>query len=123
MPPANQQTDARSAWTSVYPFEPYNGGQGVSLAAGTVSSSVTLLGMFGQPQNVNVAVVFNTGSVFAFVRFGGSTVTADTGSMAVPPGGAITVSLYGVNQQTPSHMAAITASGSATLQITTGFGN
>lgn len=121
--PARGQTDARAVWTSFYPFEPYNGGLGSSLACSSVSASTILQGSFSAAENVNVAVVVNTGSVFAFVRFGDASVVATTACMAVPPGASVTCSLFGSGQATPQYMAGITASSTATLQVTTGWGN
>ena len=92
------------------------------MACTSVSATTALQGAFGEPENVNVAVVVNTGSVFAFVRFGDASVVATTACMAVPPGASVTCSLLGAGQTTPQYMAGI-ASGSATLQVTTGWGN
>lgn len=118
------QQPARQNWISRYPFEPYLGGLGASLSCSTSTSNVELQGDFGVTgQIVNVAVITNTGSVFAFVRLGDVNVVATTACMAVPPGGAVTCSLYGVGQPVPMYIAGITASGAATLQIVTGYGN
>lgn len=121
---AVQQTAARANWSSRYPFEPYQGGLGVSLSCTTSTARVALVGnLAGTDQSDNVVVIFNTGDVFAFVRLGDASVGATTACMAVPPGGALTISLYGVGQPVPMYVAGITASGAATLQATCGFGN
>lgn len=118
------QNAARKEWSSYYPFEPHDGGDGAELQATTATARVALVGkLSGEGQIDNVAVISNTGSVFAFVRLGRSDVVATTASMAVPPGGAVTVSLYGEDSPAYTYLAAITRSDSAWLQVTTGYGN
>lgn len=122
----NFRNVSSSIWTLIFPFQPYNGGEGVSLACGTTTNRVQLLGDFGSRanENVNIAVIYNYGAVPAFVRFGDVTVVALTSSMAVPPGAALTCTIPGATTETsPVYLAGITASSTATLQIITGFGN
>lgn len=104
-------------------FSPYNGGQGVSLACTTSTGRVLLVGDYGALEDVSVAVIVNTGSNWAFVQFGDVTVTATTGSMGVPPGGALTVTIPGAQNGVAMYLAGITSTSTTTLQITTGFGN
>src|SRR3990167_2800188 len=65
----------------------------------------------------NTALVQNLGSVTAYVAFGSSWVTATTSSTPVAPGMAIAFDA-GAN----THIAAISASGTTNLAITTGTG-
>jgi hypothetical protein len=117
--PANSELEARQSWTSRYPFEPYGSGLGASLACTTSSGRVALSGTTVQ---VNCALICNTGSVWVFVLFGDVTVAATTSCMAVPPGACSLVSLTTQGQAIPTHIAGITASGSATIQVTLGYG-
>lgn len=118
------QIGARANWISAYPFEPYLGGLGVAITASIATANVALQGVFSSAENVNVAVVFNTDDTnFAFVRFGDGSITATTACMAVPPQGALTVSLLGQGAATPTYMAAITSASTVRLQVTTGWGN
>ena len=62
--------------------------------------------------------LYNAGSSTVFVRFGGSTVDSTTAYLPLPAGQTEVVSAGpGV-----THVAAITASGTATLYATTGRG-
>lgn len=114
-----------ASWTMLFPFQPYNGGEGVSLDCTIATDRVALVGEFGTAADdkVNIAVIVNTGVVPAFVRFGDVTVVATTASMAVPAGAAVTCTIPGASDAAPVYLAGITSSGSVTLQITTGFGN
>jgi len=114
-----------ASWTLLFPFQPYNGGEGVSLPCTVSTARVALVGEFGAAADdkVNIAVIVNTGSVPAFVRFGDVTVVATTASMAVPAGAAVTCTIPGANDAETTYLAGITSAGSTTLQITTGFGN
>lgn len=77
------------------------------------SSTPTALGA-----KAPVALVFNTGTVYAYVKLnvGTTTVTAAAG-VPVPPGSC--VALNATNQ---TYIAAITASGTTTLQVSMGSG-
>jgi len=81
-----------------------------SLSAGTSSSNVAL------PAGATV-VVYNTGSVAAYVKLGGSSVAATTGADVIPAGGWMAFTV-GSN----TYLAAITASGSTTLNLSGGSG-
>lgn len=61
--------------------------------------------------------VANTGTVPVFIRFGGSAVVATTGNMPVLPG---TVEVF--TKGAYDRVAAITASGTATIYFTAGEG-
>lgn len=101
-----------------YPFNAYGGGQGASITATVASGRVALV---GGSDNAPFAYICNQGSVWASVQFGDSTVTATTSSMSVPPNACSLVTVSIVGQPFPTHMAAITASGSTFLQITMGY--
>lgn len=83
-----------------------------SLSATTSSSRVAL------PAGETV-VVYNTGSVPAYVAFGSSSIVATTGKNVIQPQSWIEFDV-GLNSYT--NIAAITASGSATLNISGGTG-
>ena len=100
------------------PITPYNGGQGATIAVTTASSRVALV---GASANVAYANICNITSTWAFVQFGDATVTATTASMAVPPNACLLVALTSVNAAFPTNMAAITSSGTTTLQVTMGY--
>jgi len=117
--PANSELEARQSWTSRYPFEPYGSGLGASLACTTSSGRVALVGTTAE---VNCALICNTGTVWAFVLLGNSSVVATTSCMAIPPGACALISLTTQGQAIPTHLSGITASGTATLQITLGYG-
>lgn len=83
-----------------------------SLSATTSSSRVVL------PAGETV-VVYNTGSVPAYVAFGNSSIVATTGKNVIQPQSWIEFDV-GLNSYT--NIAAITASGTATLNISGGTG-
>lgn len=84
------------------------------ITAGTTTGSVAL----GSTAPTSpTALVQNTGAVTAYVRFGISTVVATTSDYPVLAGQSIAFSVG-----SGTYMAAITASGSAALLVTTGSG-
>lgn len=101
-----------------YPFNAYNGGQGASLTASTSTSNVALV---GASESAPYAAVVNQGTDWAFIQFGSSTVTATTSSMAIPPSSRVFLTISILGQVFPTHMAAITSTGTATLQVTMGY--
>lgn len=113
-------TKIAQAVSTSYPFNAYNGGDGVTMTATTASSSVALV---GASTSAPFAFVCNQGTGWIFIKFGDSTVTASTASMAVPPGACslVTITIVGSNAF-PTHMAAVTATGSANVQVTMGYG-
>ena len=100
------------------PFNAYNGGQGASITASTSSSSVALV---GASESAPYACICNQGAGWASIQFGSSTITATTSSMSIPPGSRIFLNIAVLGQVFPTHMAAITSSGTAFLQITMGY--
>lgn len=86
-------------------------GAGVSISATTTSASATV-----SAAQRDVRIV-NAGTAAVFVRFGTGTATATTSDMYMPAG-AIEVFDKGTNDK----VAAITASGTATVYIVTGEG-
>lgn len=101
-----------------YPFNAYNGGQGSSLSASTTSSNVALV---GASVNAPYALVCNQSAVWVSIQFGNSTVQATTSSMSLPPGACALITISIVGQPMPTHMAAITTTGTAVLQVTMGY--
>lgn len=63
--------------------------------------------------------LYNAGSATVFVRFGTNTIEATTGTGMPIPSGQTEVFTVA---STVTHVAAITASGTATLYATTGYG-
>lgn len=104
------------------PISPKDQGT-TSLSATTTSGGTTVaLAISESPQ----LEINNNGSVWAFVRWGASTVGAATvpngatgGSYAVPPNGKVVVT---IDPGTVTHACAITASGTATVYLTPGRG-
>lgn len=98
-------------------FKPY---QSTSLSVSTSTANVLIPQNNDNPKHVRVA---NTGSVGAYVKFGVSGVTATSGDMFILPG---TVELFyvdaiaGADNVDENYIAAITASGTTTLNITSG---
>lgn len=97
------------------PFLP--SGDTVTVSATSVTSAAAVgAGSLSATRVVRVAAPASNGAI-AFVEFGASTVTATTAKMPVLPG---TVEIFYVGGKT--HIAAITASGAATLYVTPGEG-
>ena len=101
-----------------YPLNPFNGGQGASITATTVNGRVALVGVSA---NAPYALICNQSTVWVSVQFGDSTVVATTASMAVPPGACALVTITSPTGAMPTHMAAITGTGTAFVQITMGY--
>jgi hypothetical protein len=121
----SNQREAQSAWISRYPFQPVGGGLGASLACTGSSSRVALVGTTPATGDAspNVAVITNKGTVFVHVLLGDGTVVATVSCMAVPPGGALTVSMFVEGTPVPTYIAGITDGAAATIQVSLGFGN
>jgi hypothetical protein len=100
-----------------YPFQAF--GIGTASASATTSSAATALTLPSQVPKRTQVRVYNAGSVTAFILFGTSGVTATTGNMPVPAGA---VEVLSVPEGT-THVATITASGTATVYFTAGEGN
>lgn len=87
----------------------------VKLAATTTTGRVQFTAATRVSPDASVRL-YNDGSTPVFVEFGGSTVTAALASgMPVPPGGAETF-----NPRGGTHVAGITAAGTADLYATPG---
>ena len=115
---ANSPGQARAYWITPYAFEPSGGGLGVSLECTTTSGTSSRTALVGEG---NSFVIANTGSVPAHVAFGDSSVVATTSYMVINAGTTATISLIARGTEW-THVAGITASGTATVQITRGFG-
>lgn len=120
--PATTEGEARQSWVSAYPFEPYNGGDGVTFEAGTSTSSVALVGVLQAAPPINSVLICNQGNVWVSVKLGGVGVVATLGNMAIPPGACALVSFTTQNSPIPLQIAAITRTGTAWLQVTCGYG-
>ncbi len=113
---------ARQTFVSVYPFELLNGGLGVPLSLTTTSgtSSRMALPEGGSEQ----MLVSNVGPYTAFLRFGNSSVEATTACVAIFPGIPYTLTLgEDESADMPTHVAGITLTGTAFVQICRGHGN
>lgn len=98
--------------TAIMQFQP--AGAPVTLSVSTTSANVQL----GAAATNYSALVSNTGSNGAFVALGGAGVTATTSSPAyVPAGGFLNLAVG-----TATYIAAITASSTTSLTISTGTG-
>ncbi len=93
-------------------FQPFTPGGNFSLAVGTTTSNVAITGAGTTLRLANVA------AVECFVAFGTSAVEATTGGFSMPANSQILVCVPG----TTTHVAAITASSTATLRISRGDG-
>lgn len=96
----------------MHPFTPT--GSTVSVAATATTGNVSL----GTTAGATVRV-YNAGTAAAFINFGTSTVEAAAATSVPVPVGAIEVFAIGPGV---THMAAITASGTATVYATPGQG-
>jgi hypothetical protein len=97
-----------------YPFEPSGG---ATLAVTTTSGSVALAGSGDQ------AVVTNPGTVAVYAEFGTSTVVATVASLCVLAGASVLVTIPETSAGVKAtYLAAITATGTATIQASTGWG-
>ncbi|WP_300573575.1 hypothetical protein [Phenylobacterium sp.] len=64
----------------------------------------------------------NTGTAAAFLRWGTSAVTAAVTDYPIPAGAVEVVTIENTNASPITHVAAITASGAATIGLTIGHG-
>lgn len=117
--PATNEQEARSAWVSAYPFEPYNNGDGVLLACTGASARAALV---GSAANVNSILITNMSSVWISVKWGDATVVATVNSLAVGPGTASLFSFTTQGAPLPTFIAGIAQSGSGNIQVTLGYG-
>lgn len=99
----------------INPFAPRKD-QTKTLSAGTTTANVQVLDNATSSSNWN-AYIYNAGTVAAYISWGGASVTASTSNgLPIPPGTFQVLTLNG------AYIAAITASGTATLYITEGSG-
>lgn len=107
---------------SIQAFQPTMGATVTIAATGT--SARALLG--GQPEAAGAKHqyrIVNPGTTLAYVRFGDKTVTATNADVPVLPGSALILTYQVPDGVTDGlYLAAILASGTATLSITTGVG-
>lgn len=116
---ANSPNQARAYWITPFAFQPSGGGLGVSLSCGAATGTSSRTALVGVG---NTFVISNTGTVWAHVAFGDSSVVATTAYMPVPPGVPVTISLNDPREAEWTHVAGITVVGTTTIQISRGFG-
>lgn len=113
---AARRTD-RHSFRTPYAFEPLGG---VSLSVNTSSSSAAL------PTEGEQILITNTGTVTAHVALGVGSATATTSRLAILPQTSVIITRPQSNIEDSTtlanYIAAITASGSTTLQVETGAG-
>jgi hypothetical protein len=98
-------------------------GATVTLAATAVSARVLLGGQPEAPGTKHQYRIVNPGTTLAYVRFGDSTVVATSADVPVLPGTALILTFQVPDGVTGGlYLAAIMATGTATLSITTGVG-
>lgn len=93
----------------------------VNLSATTSSSRVQVLtsAAIQGTNGTHVVRIYNAGSVAVFIEFGNSTVTASTtADMPIAPGSVESFHVFPYE----THVAGITASGTATIYATPGHG-
>lgn len=74
--------------------------------------------------NPSAVMVYNAGEVIAFIRAGKSNVAATASDFPVPAGAVMTLDLTAsAGSKEVTHIAAITASSTATVYATCGDGN
>ena len=114
---ASRRVEARNAYVSQFAFELVDGGLGISLALTTTSgtSSRTELPALDGYQ----VLIQNIGSYPAHLRFGTSSVVATTACVVIFPGIPYTLTI----DEDVTHVAGITTTSTATVQITRGNGN
>lgn len=102
---------------SRYPFHPIPDAT-VSISATTTTGNVAL----GRPLAAGrfVLRIHNAGPSTIFFNRGGSAVTAATTNMPVPAGAVEVVTILNTEKDRVTHVAAITASGTATVYFTIG---
>ena len=99
-------------------MNPFSPNSTVSLAVTTATGSVAFGKGITNPPSVRV---YNAGVVTVFINAGGAAVTAAVTDLPIAPGTVETLNLSG--KTSPStHVAAITASGTATIYFTPGDG-
>lgn len=114
---AATQRDARSAFLSDYAFESQNGGLGVSLSCTSSSGTSSRTALVGSG---SVLMLTNVSDVVAYVAWGDSSVAATASYYPLLPG---TKEIVTISQEIAvTHIAGITASGTATVLAHKGYG-
>jgi hypothetical protein len=94
-------------------------GATVNLAVTSTTGNVAMTIMGGMTQQGSRSIrVYNSGAVDVFIAIGSSAITATTSSLPIPAG-AVEVFETGPSA---THIAAITASSTATVYFTSGRG-
>jgi len=100
------------------PFTPVDDGT-ASIAVTTSSASAAIK---QQPTGAHQIRLFNAGSATVFWAAGSAGVSAAVTDIPLPSGAIEVVTLTNTNGGAATHVAAIAASGTATLYLTTGQG-
>lgn len=100
------------------PFTPVDDAT-LAIVATTASASAAIK---RQPTGAHQLRLYNAGSATVFWAAGGAGVTAETTDVPLPGGAIEVVTLSNATAAAATHIAAITASGTATLYLTTGQG-
>ena len=100
------------------PFTPAPGAT-ASISATTTSARAAIL---QRPTGAHQLRLFNPGPSTVFWTYGDGAVTAATTDVPLPAGAIEVVTLSNPASAPVTHVAAITASGTATLYVTTGQG-
>jgi hypothetical protein len=100
------------------PFQPLIvNSAAVSVSGTTASGSLNIAEAITTMPGGRTCRVYNATSAVCFIKFGGSTVTATTADMPIPPGA---VEVFSIGDAT--YIAGITGGGTGTLYATPGFG-
>lgn len=92
----------------------------VSISASTSSSRVALQ---KTPSTGEFHLrIHNAGAATIFFNRGGSTIDATTSNMPIPAGAVEVITINNAQKEPVTHVAAITASGTATVYFTVGWG-
>lgn len=93
----------------------------ISLSATTTSGTTSRTALTGLTDEYGAAadtlLIYNAGSVPAFIAVGSSTIVAATTSLCIAPGAVMAIS-----RNNATHAAAITASSTATVYVSSGIG-
>jgi hypothetical protein len=98
-------------------FSPY-GSVSVTASSTSVTTQVPGSGIVGS--NIDTLRIVNTGTVVAYIAFGGdSTVTASVNSIALLPG---VIEVFDPASSATGYFAVFAASGSPSINVTSGAG-
>ena len=117
--PANTQQEARQNWTSAFPLEIANGGNGVGINANALTSTSAALVGTGSALELNN----EDGESSAYFAWGPSTVQATTSSYRVGAGISKLITIHKDELPTVTHVAVLMADDTARVMVYRGSGN